>query len=246
MSFKMGIYFFLSLMYRQNTMFSRSEPLLGKAFYKILENKTVCLFGLGGVGGYVAEILVRSGIKHLILIDGDTVEISNLNRQIIATHSNVGRLKTECMRERLLDIAPDIHVSLISAFVLPESKELSDIFSLHIDYVIDAIDTITVKVEIAKQCEKNNIPIICATGCGNRLTAEYRFEDIYKTNYCPVCRILRKLLKEANVSSLKVLYSPTKTYSGKTVASVPWTPAIAGIMIGSQVIQDLLKKEKKA
>ncbi|MEL3907846.1 MAG: tRNA threonylcarbamoyladenosine dehydratase [Treponemataceae bacterium] len=228
---------------QEKNIFYKSELLLGEKYYEKLNRKTVCIFGLGGVGGYVAETLVRSGIQNFILVDGDTVEITNLNRQIIATRSNLGRSKCECFKERMLDINNACTIKLVQKFLLPESPELAEIFSSKIDYVVDAVDTMALKVAIAKICQEKNINLIAATGCGNRIKAEYIFADIYKTSHCPVCKILRKLLKEVGVHSLKVLYSPSKAQKISPTASVPWTPAIAGLMLASELVLDLLKSE---
>lgn len=226
---------------QEKNIFYKSELLLGEKYYEKLENKIVCIFGLGGVGGYVAETLVRSGVQNFVLVDGDTVEITNLNRQIIATRSNLGRSKCECFKERMLDINDACKIKLVPKFILPESPELAEIFSSQIDYVVDAVDTIALKVAIAKTCQEKNIRLIAATGCGNRVKAEYDFADIYKTSNCPVCKILRKLLKEEGVHSLKVLYSPNEAQKITPTASVPWTPAIAGLMLASAVVLDLLE-----
>lgn len=224
-------------------IFSRSELLLGKNYYKRFADKIICVFGLGGVGGYVTEILARSGIVNFILIDGDKIDITNINRQILATQSSIGKEKCIVCKTRLLDINPKCNIEVFSSFILPDSPELAKIFSRKIDYVIDAVDTISLKIDLAKICEKQNIPIISAMGCGNRLQAQYKFSDIYSTSYCPVCRILRKKLKDAGVKKLKVLYSQNETIRQTPVASVPWTPAIAGIMIATEVIRELYTQE---
>lgn len=223
-------------------IFSRTELLLGEKYYKTLEQKTVCIFGLGGVGGYVAEILARSGVVNFILVDGDKIEASNINRQILATHSTIGEQKCHVCKKRLLDINPNCNVKIVQAFILPDSAELKSIFSTKIDYVIDAVDTVTLKVELAKICEQNDIRIISAMGFGNRITASYKIDDIYNTCYCPLCRVLRTALKKAGVKKLKVLYSSDTAIKQNPVASVPWVPAIAGIIIASEVLKDLLQK----
>lgn len=225
---------------KTESMFSRSELLLGKEYYKTLENKTVCIFGLGGVGGYAAEILARSGIGHFILVDGDVVTRSNLNRQILALNSTIGKEKCSVCKERLLEINPACRIELVPSFILPTSPELHEIFSHSLDYVLDAVDTITLKVALAKLCEQKNIPLISATGCGNRISADYEFADIYRTSHCPVCRVLRTKLKTAGVKKLKVLYSKSDVIKQNPVASVPWTPAIAGILLAEAVIMKLL------
>ncbi|MEL3905063.1 MAG: tRNA threonylcarbamoyladenosine dehydratase [Treponemataceae bacterium] len=227
---------------QEKNIFYKSEQLLGERYYEKLAGKKVCLFGLGGVGGYTAEILVRSGISNFVLIDGDTVDITNLNRQIIATRSTVGMSKCVCAKKRILDINPDAQVEVIPEFLLPESKELEMLFDAKLDFVIDAVDTISLKVAIAQRCEVHGIPLVSATGCGNRINASYQFADIYKTSHCPVCKILRKRLKESGVKRLKVLYSPTEALPIHPVASVPWTPALAGIMLGAEVVQELLNR----
>ena len=225
---------------QEKGIFYKTELLLGERYYEKLTDKRVCLFGLGGVGGYVAEILVRSGVLHFVLIDGDCVAQTNLNRQIIATRSTIGMSKCDCIEQRILDINPEAKIEIIPKFILPESEELEKLFSTKLDFVIDAVDTISLKVKRAKICEEKNIPLISATGCGNRINATYQFADIYKTSHCPVCKVLRKLLKENGVKKLKVLYSPTEAKRIHPVASVPWTPAIAGIMLGAEAVQTML------
>lgn len=229
--------------------FSRSELLIGKEAIANLHNKRVAVFGVGGVGGYVCEALVRSGIGKFDLIDNDTVSLTNINRQIIALHSTIGKYKTEVMKERMLDINPEVEVNVHNCFFLPETADEFD-FTQY-DYVVDAVDTVTAKIEIIMLCKKLNIPVISAMGAGNKLDpTAFRVADIYKTKGCPLAKVMRHEMKKRGVKKLKVVYSeeiPMKpsgdtdevTNKRQTPGSMAYVPSVAGLVIASEVIKDL-------
>ncbi len=235
---------------RVNKMrFSRTELLLGKCCMDRLKQSRIAVFGIGGVGGHVVEALVRSGIGFIDLIDKDVVDISNINRQIIAADSTVGRYKTELAKERIFDINPNCVVNEYQYFYLPEDRRDFD-FSKY-DYVVDAVDTVSAKLDIVKRCMVCNTRIISAMGVGNKLDPSKLFiADIYETSVCALARVMRRELRASGVEHLKVLYSTEKAISsnnalidedsGKVVnASVAWMPAIAGLIIAAEVVKDL-------
>ena len=186
--------------------FSRTARLIGKDSIDALAQSRVCVFGVGGVGGYAAEALARSGVGHIDLVDNDQVCLSNLNRQIIALHSTLGRDKVDVMRERILDINPTAHVTVHKCFYLPETGEKFD-FSQY-DYIIDAIDTVAGKIALALQAEAAKTPIISCMGAGNKLDpAAFQVADIYRTSVCPLAKVMRRELKKRGVTKLKVVYS---------------------------------------
>lgn len=229
--------------------FARTEMLLGKEAMEMLKNKKVAVFGIGGVGGYVCEALVRSGVGKFELVDKDDVDITNLNRQIIATHSSVGRDKVEVMKERMLDINPDVSVTVKKAFFLPEN---ADEFPFEeYDYIVDAVDTVTAKIELIMKADEKQIPIISSMGTGNKMDpSKFKVADIYKTDVCPLAKVMRHELKKRGIKKLKVVYSdeiPTQTVveeegRRKAVpASAIFCPATAGLIIASEVVKDLIK-----
>lgn len=238
--------------------FSRTELLIGQAALEKLQNSRVAIFGVGGVGGYVCEALVRSGVGHFDLIDNDTVSLTNINRQIIALHSTIGKLKVDVMKERMLDINPDVDVSVHPCFYLPETANQFD-FSNY-DYVVDAIDTVTGKIEIIVQADAHQVPVISSMGAGNKLNpAMMEVSDIYKTSVCPLARVMRRELKKRHIKHCKVVYSkekaiqPSQASLEKYVAdseenftkkSIPgstaFVPSVAGLILASEVIKDLI------
>ena len=229
---------------------SRFEPLLGSENLKKIENARIAVFGLGGVGSYTAEAFARSGVAQnggqLILIDGDKIEESNINRQLYALYSTIGKAKTEIARERIADINPACKIKVVSSFILPDSfyKILGEDFFKRVDFIVDAVDTIALKLFLAAEAEKNEVPIISAMGCGNRLNADFEFADIYKTSVCPLCKVMRTELKKRNVKHLKVLYSKTEcTIKQNPPASAAWVPSIAGLLIAGEVIKHLSRPE---
>lgn len=225
--------------------FSRTEGLLGEEAVAHLHGCHVAVFGVGGVGGFVAEALARTGIGAIDLIDKDTVCESNLNRQIIALHSTLGRDKADVMKERILDIYPRAVVNAHKCFFLPETRHLFD-FSQY-DYVIDAVDTVTAKIELVMACKEAGVPIISSMGAGNKLDpTAFEVADIYKTSVCPLARVMRRELKKRDVKHLKVVYSKEEpVVRRETPASAAFVPSVAGLIIAGEVIKDLCLQIKK-
>lgn len=251
------------------TQFSRTELLLGKDSMEKLKNSRVAVFGIGGVGGYVCEALVRSGVGAFDLIDDDKVCLTNLNRQIIATRKTVGKYKTEVMRDRILEINPQADVRLHQCFFLPEN---SDKFPFEeYDYVVDAVDTVTAKIELVMKAQAMNVPIISSMGAGNKLDGSmFRVADIYKTKVCPLAKVMRRELKKRGVKKLKVVYSeemPTRPIEDMAIScrsncicppgaahkcterrdipgSVAFVPSVAGLIIAGEVVKDLCRINK--
>ena len=229
-------------------IFSRTEALIGKEGLEKLKNARVAVFGIGGVGGYVVEALARSGVGELTLVDSDRVSESNINRQIIALHSTVGEYKTEVMAKRIKDINPDIRVVVKNVFYLPETAEEFD-FSCY-DYVVDAVDTVTAKLSIIERAKEANSPVISSMGTGNKLDASaFKVADIYKTNVCPLAKVMRRELKKRGIDKLKVVYSEEEAKSkgiegeknGKPApASISFVPPVAGLILAGEVIKDLI------
>ena len=232
--------------------YERLKLLIGEEGLNKLRNSHVAVFGVGGVGGYVCEALVRSGIGQIDLIDHDTVSESNLNRQIIALHSTIGKLKVDVLKERLLDIDPEVKVNTYPVFFLPENADDFD-FSEY-DYVIDAVDTVTAKIEIILNAKENNVPVISSMGTGNKLDpSRLEVSDIYKTEMCPLAKVMRKEMKKRGVKKLKVVYSREKPIDvdcsnmelpeGKRSipGSTAFVPPAAGLLIASEVVKDLIR-----
>lgn len=244
--------------------FSRTELLLGKEAMNKLENSRVAVFGIGGVGGYVCEALVRSGVGSFDLIDDDKVCLTNLNRQIIATRKTVGQYKTEVMRDRILEINPKADVRIHQCFYLPENA--SDFDFSEYDYVVDAVDTVTAKTELIMRAKESGTPIISSMGAGNKLDASaFRVADIYKTKVCPLAKVMRRELKKRGVKKLKVVYSeeqPIRPIEDMAIScrshcicppgakhkcterrdipgSVAFVPSVVGLIIAGEVIKDL-------
>lgn len=225
-------------------IFSRNEILIGKEKQNIISNKTVAIFGIGGVGSYVVESLARCGIKELIIIDSDTISVSNINRQIIALHSTIGKYKVDVMKERVLDINPNIKISTYKTFI--ENGNSKDILNSHnIDFIVDAIDTVSSKLELIKHAKELNIPIISSMGTGNKLDpSKFEIADISKTSVCPLAKKIRKELKSQNIKNVKVLYSkeePKKELDSKTIGSISFVPSSAGLLITSHIIKEFIK-----
>ena len=230
--------------------FSRTALLIGEEGLEKLKKARVAVFGIGGVGGYVVEALVRSGVGCLELIDKDTVSVSNINRQIIALHSTVGRYKTEVAAERAKDINPDIEVAVRNTFYLPETASEFDFSSY--DYIVDAIDTVSGKIALIEQAKKAGTPIISSMGAGNKLDATaFEVADISKTSVCPLARVMRRELKKRGLDHVKVVYSkeeplPSKAQdeeTGKPIpASIAFVPSVVGLIIAGEVIKDLIKE----
>lgn len=244
--------------------FSRTQLLLGEEAMEKLKNSRVAVFGIGGVGGYVCEALVRSGVGHFDLIDHDKVCLTNINRQIIATRKTIGKYKTDVMKERMLDINPDVDVTVHQCFFLPENAE--EFHFEAYDYVVDAVDTVTAKLELVMKCREKGVPIISSMGAGNKLDASaFRVADIYKTKMCPLAKVMRRELKKRGVKNLKVVYSeekPTRPLEDMSIScrsncicppgaehkcterrdipgSVAFVPSVAGLIIAGEVVKDL-------
>lgn len=244
--------------------FSRTELLIGKESIEKLQNSKVAVFGIGGVGSFVVEGLVRAGIGNFILVDDDKVCLTNLNRQIIATRKTVGKPKVEVARDRILEINPNANVQIFQEFFMPNSREILD---ETVSYVVDSIDTVTAKIELVVRAEKLNIPIISSMGTGNKLDpTKFEVTDIYKTSVCPLAKVMRKELRARNIKGLKVVYSkeepikPDKnlecscktgcicppgtvrkcTAKNQIPGSISFVPSVAGLIIAGEVIKDII------
>lgn len=229
-----------------NNEFSRTETLLGLDKMNKLKNSRVIIFGVGGVGGYVIEALTRSGINQIDIVDFDTISITNLNRQIIALHSTVGKLKIDVMKERMIDINPNIVVNTYPVFL--DDTNIESFNLSQYDYVVDAIDSVTSKILLIEYCVKNNIKIISSMGTGNKLDPSlFKISDISKTSVCPLAKVIRYELRKRGINHLKVLFStetPIKNFvegEGNKLApsSISFVPSSAGLLIASEVIKDL-------
>lgn len=245
--------------------FSRTELLIGKDAIEKLNKAKVAIFGIGGVGSFVVEGLVRAGVENFILVDDDKICLTNLNRQIIATHKTVGKYKVEVAKERILEINPDAKVEIYQEFFMPESKEILD---KTVDYIVDSVDTVTAKIELVERANKLNIPIISSMGTGNKLDpTKFEVTDIYKTSVCPLAKVMRKELRARGIKELKVVYSkeePIKfdetiessckngcicppgtkrkcTIRNQVPGSISFVPSVAGLIISGEVIKDIIK-----
>lgn len=232
--------------------FSRTELIIGEEGLHILKNATIMVLGVGGVGSHCIEALARSGVGTLILVDNDTVSLTNINRQSIAYHSTVGRYKTHVMKERILDINPEAEVITHEMFVLPDN--MNQLFDRKVDYIIDAIDTVTAKLALVVFAKEHEIPMISCMGTGNKLHPElFKITDISKTSVCPLCKVMRKELKTRGIHHLKVLFSEEKpidisdreTGEEKGMrrslpGSIAFVPPVAGLMIAGEVIREMV------
>lgn len=210
-----------------------------------LHDKCVAVFGLGGVGSFTAEALVRAGVGHLVICDNDSIALSNINRQNLALHSNVGRTKVGVAIERYLDINPDLDIHAFDDFILPENvSKFFDRLMITPDFVADCIDTVSGKIALIAECKKRNIKTISCMGTGNKLHPElFKIEDIQKTNVCPLCRVMRKELRDRDINDVPVLYSteePIKT-DGTVIGSIATVPSVAGLMIANYIISEELQ-----
>ena len=222
--------------------FERTALLVGDKGIEKLKNSNVIVFGIGGVGGYIVEALVRAGIGKITLVDFDKVTLTNLNRQIIALHSTLGKYKVDVMKDRIIDINPDCEVETYKDFFGLENSSMFD-FSKY-DYVVDAIDSVKSKIELVKCANSASVPVISAMGAGNKLDiSSFCVDDIYKTSVCPFARVMRTELKKAGVKKLKAVYSketPIKPKDTKTVGSISYAPSSMGLIIANVVIKDIL------
>ncbi len=234
--------------------FSRTELLIGKQGLEKLHNAKIAIFGIGGVGSFVVEGLVRAGVQNFVLVDNDKISLTNLNRQLIATQKTIGKDKVEVAKERILDINPKAKVEVFKEFFLPNSN--TNIITKELTYVVDCIDTVMAKIEIVMQCKNLKIPIISAMGTGNKLNPlKLEVTDIYKTNVCPLAKVMRKELRKRNINELKVVYSteePIKlklqNYEEKNVTkrqvpgSISFVPSVAGLIIAGEVVKEIIEK----
>lgn len=225
--------------------FSRSNLLISEENTIKLQNKTILLCGVGGVGSYVFESLVRMGVGHFIIVDHDNVSISNINRQIIATHSTVGKAKVDVAKTRGLDINPKVVIDTHQIFI--NNQTIDSLFNQPIDYIVDAIDTVSAKLLLIEKAQELNIPIISSMGTGNKLDpSKLKITDISKTEYCPLAKVMRYELRKRNIKHLQVLTStelPIKveTEDSKTIGSVSYVPSVGGLLIAAKVIEELIK-----
>ena len=246
--------------------FSRTELVIGKEAVEKLHKSKVAIFGIGGVGSYVLEGLVRAGVENFVLVDDDKVCLTNLNRQIIATRETIGKSKVEVAKERVLSINPKANAQTIQEFFMPDSKEFLD---NSVDYIVDSVDTVTAKIELVVRAKKLNIPIISCMGTGNKLDpTKFEVTDIYKTSICPLAKVMRKELRARGIESLKVVYSkeePIKleettentcktncicppgtkrncTVKNQIPGSISFVPSVAGLIIAGEVIKDIIRK----
>ncbi len=228
--------------------FSRTELIIGKDGVNKLNRAKVAVFGLGGVGSYVVEALARAGIYRFVLVDNDRVDLTNINRQVIALHSNVGEFKVNVAKNRILDINPNAKVDTFKEFFMPSS---SDLFDDSVTYVVDCVDTVTAKIEIIVRANKLNIPVISAMGTGNKLDpTKFEVADIYKTSVCPLAKVMRKELKARGIKNLKVVYSKEEPKRAEdyeegrkqTPGSISFVPSVAGLIIAGEVVKDILAK----
>ena len=245
--------------------FSRTELLIGKEGIEKLKNSKVAIFGIGGVGSFVVEGLVRAGVEKFVLIDDDKICLTNLNRQIIATRKTIGKYKVDIAKERILEINPNANVEVYKEFYMPDSK--TNIINKELSYIVDCVDTVTAKIEIIMQAKKENIPVISSMGTGNKLDpSKFEITDIYKTNICPLAKVMRKELRKRNIDSLKVIYSeeePIKpddtsssscktncicppgtkrkcTIRNQVPGSISFVPSVAGLMIAGEIVKDII------
>lgn len=233
--------------------FARTERLLGEDAMKKLRAARVAVFGVGGVGGYVVEALARSGVGAIDLIDHDTVSITNLNRQIIALQSTLGKYKVDVMKDRILDINPECKVDIHRCFFLPETEGEFDFREY--SYVVDAVDTVTAKIQLVMQAKECGVPVISSMGAGNKLDPT-RFEvaDIYETSVCPLAKVMRRELKKRGVKELKVVYSKEQSVRQKmqeptaervVPGSTAFVPSVAGLVLASEVVRDLTERREQ-
>lgn len=233
--------------------FSRTELIIGKENIEKLHNSKVAIFGLGGVGSYVFEGLVRAGVENFILVDADDVDITNLNRQLIATRKTVGMYKVDVAEARALEINPNVKIKKYKMFFMPDSEEILD---SSIDYVVDAVDTVTAKMEIVVRAKRLGIPVISAMGTGNKLDpTKFEVTDISKTSVCPLAKAMRKNLKKKGIEHLKVVYSKEEPIipdeelekecsngnKKQVPGSISFVPSVAGLIIAGEVIKDIIK-----
>ncbi len=232
-------------------IYQRTQMLIGEEAVNRLKASAVMIFGIGGVGSFAAEAVARAGVGRIILVDKDTVSESNINRQLVALHSTIGKPKAEIMKKRINDINPNISVEAIERFCLPDNVD--EFFIEKTDYVIDAVDTVSAKLAIVKKCKREGIDVISAMGAGNKLNPQdFEISDIYKTTTCPLCRVMRRELKNAGIPSLKVVYTKEEpkskikkidTETNKAIpGSISFVPSTMGLLLAGECIKDIVKK----
>ena len=232
--------------------FSRTELLIGKEGVEKLNKAKVAIFGIGGVGSFIVEGLVRAGIQNFILVDNDEICLTNLNRQLHATMQTIGQSKVDVMKQRILEINPKAIVETYKEFYMPDSKV--KILDKSVDYIIDAVDTVTAKIGLVIEANELNIPIISSMGTGNKLDAtKFEVSDIYKTSVCPLAKVMRKELKQRGIKKLKVVYSKEEPIAQRNIiseeesnkrqipGSISFVPSVAGLIIAGEVIKDIIK-----
>lgn len=224
--------------------FERSKLLIGEEGIKKLHNAKVAVFGIGGVGSFVAEALARAGIGNVVLVDNDTIAVSNINRQIHATHNSVGKYKVEIMKERIKSIYPKCNVEIYKLWYSSECEE--KIIDESFDYVIDAVDNVSAKLEIIRNAKMNNVKVISAMGTGNKLNPTmFEIADISKTSVCPLAKVIRKELKKESITDVKVLYSKEEPIynDSRIIGSISFVPSVAGLIIAGEVVKDIIKQD---
>ncbi len=223
--------------------FQRLKVLIGDENFRKLSSATVAIFGIGGVGSFAAEALARSGVGRLVLVDKDSIDATNINRQLHALSSTVGRAKVEVMRDRIHDINPAAHVDAIQKFFLPTAS-VEDFFVCKFDYVVDAIDNLTAKIFLVEECNRRGVKIVSCMGAGNKFDAtRFKVGDIYDTSVDPVAKILRKKLRERGIKSLKVVWSdevPRRVED--VIGSTAFVPSVAGLILAGEVVKDLISE----
>lgn len=222
--------------------YTRTIAVLGEAAIEKLKNSHVAVFGVGGVGSYTVEALARAGVGKIDLIDNDSFNVTNINRQLYATHKTIGQYKVDVARDRILDINPDCVVTTHKMFYLPENADAIDLSKY--DYIVDAIDTVAAKVELIVRADKCGVKIISSMGTGNKLYPEMlEVSDIYKTSVCPLAKVMRTRLKKEGIKKLKVVYSKEEPIKNQDniIGSVPFVPSTAGLIIAGEVVKDLIK-----
>ena len=222
---------------------SRTELLIGKENTEKISKSKIIIYGIGGVGSYVVEGLVRAGVENIVLVDNDVISPSNINRQIHATISNIGKLKVECMKERILSINPKAKVETY----VPQNMEIEEelLIDNTINYVVDSVDTVSTKLKLIQRAKEQNVPIISCMGTGNKLDpTKFEISDIYKTSVCPLAKVIRKELRKRNIKDLKVLYSKEEPIKhekeNRTPASISFVPSVAGMIIAGEVVKDII------
>lgn len=222
---------------------NRTEILIGKEAIKKLEKAKIAVYGIGGVGSFVVEGLVRSGVGHIVLIDKDVISLTNINRQIHANQKTIGKRKTEVMKQRILEINPRIKVETYMIEDLQEGEEM--LIDRSFSYIVDAVDTIKTKLKLIEKAKKENVPILSCMGTGNKLDpSKFQIADMKDTSICPLARVMRKELKKRNINQLKVLYSkeePIRQKEQEQVGSISFVPSVAGLMIAGEVVKDIIR-----